>query len=90
MANLELLPTNGMKEDVSPESSPSHSPAQTNGLTQEPFPEEPKYVQHDTFFFYEATCLEIPFLFFYKANSVSISESKVVIVKSHIVIDMTF
>ncbi|XP_037835708.1 leucine-rich repeat-containing protein 49 isoform X2 [Kryptolebias marmoratus] len=44
MANLELLPTNGTKEDVSPESSPAHSPAQTNGLAQEPSPEEPKRV----------------------------------------------
>lgn len=48
MANLELLPTNGTKEDVSPESSPAHSPAQTNGLALEPSPEEPKCVSHDT------------------------------------------
>uniref|UniRef100_A0A7N8WZN1 Leucine rich repeat containing 49 n=1 Tax=Mastacembelus armatus TaxID=205130 RepID=A0A7N8WZN1_9TELE len=32
---LELPPTNGAKEDVSPENSPAHSPAQTNGLAQE-------------------------------------------------------
>uniref|UniRef100_A0A1A7Y3C8 Leucine rich repeat containing 49 n=1 Tax=Iconisemion striatum TaxID=60296 RepID=A0A1A7Y3C8_9TELE len=44
VANLELPPTNGSKEDVSPENSPAHSPAQTNGLAQEPSPEEPRRV----------------------------------------------
>lgn len=39
---LELPSTNGSKEDVSPESSPAHSPAQTNGLAQDPSPEEPR------------------------------------------------
>uniref|UniRef100_A0A8C2YVZ3 Leucine rich repeat containing 49 n=1 Tax=Cyclopterus lumpus TaxID=8103 RepID=A0A8C2YVZ3_CYCLU len=34
-ACLELPPTNDAKEDVSPENSPAHSPAQTNGLAQE-------------------------------------------------------
>uniref|UniRef100_A0A8C4IHF7 Leucine-rich repeat-containing protein 49 n=1 Tax=Dicentrarchus labrax TaxID=13489 RepID=A0A8C4IHF7_DICLA len=40
-ACLELPPTNGAKEEVSPENSPAHSPAQTNGLAQEPSPDEP-------------------------------------------------
>uniref|UniRef100_A0A096M3B8 Leucine rich repeat containing 49 n=1 Tax=Poecilia formosa TaxID=48698 RepID=A0A096M3B8_POEFO len=44
-ACLELPPTNGSKEDASPENSPAHSPAQTNGLGQETSPEEPSY--HD-------------------------------------------
>ncbi|XP_030577769.1 leucine-rich repeat-containing protein 49 [Archocentrus centrarchus] len=43
-ACLELPPTNGAKEEVSPEDSPAHSPAQTNGLTQEPSPDEPRRV----------------------------------------------
>ncbi|XP_076601809.1 leucine-rich repeat-containing protein 49-like isoform X1 [Chaetodon auriga] len=43
-ACLELPPTNGAKEDVSPENSPAHSPAQTNGLAQEPSPDEPRRV----------------------------------------------
>ncbi|XP_068587161.1 leucine-rich repeat-containing protein 49-like isoform X2 [Cebidichthys violaceus] len=43
-ACLELPPTNGAKEDVSPENSPAHSPAQTNGLSQEPSPDEPRRV----------------------------------------------
>ncbi|XP_070762610.1 leucine-rich repeat-containing protein 49 [Enoplosus armatus] len=43
-ACLELPPTNGAKEEVSPENSPAHSPAQTNGLTQEPSPDEPRRV----------------------------------------------
>uniref|UniRef100_A0A672IGV9 Leucine rich repeat containing 49 n=1 Tax=Salarias fasciatus TaxID=181472 RepID=A0A672IGV9_SALFA len=34
-ACLELPPTNGSREEVSPENSPAHSPAQTNGLAQE-------------------------------------------------------
>ncbi|XP_072236244.1 leucine-rich repeat-containing protein 49 [Leuresthes tenuis] len=42
-AGLEL-PTNGTKEEVSPENSPAHSPAQTNGLAQEPSPDEPRRV----------------------------------------------
>ena len=42
-ACLELPPTNGAKEEVSPENSPAHSPAQTNGLAQEPSPDEPRY-----------------------------------------------
>ncbi|XP_032373208.1 leucine-rich repeat-containing protein 49 isoform X4 [Etheostoma spectabile] len=41
---LELPPANGAKEEVSPESSPAHSPAQTNGLAQEPSPDEPRRV----------------------------------------------
>lgn len=41
-ACLELPPTNGAKEEVSPENSPAHSPAQTNGLAQEPSPDEPR------------------------------------------------
>ncbi|KAM7014937.1 leucine-rich repeat-containing protein 49 [Tautogolabrus adspersus] len=41
---LELPPTNGAKEEVSPENSPAHCPAQTNGLTQEPSPEEPRRI----------------------------------------------
>lgn len=41
-ACLELPSTNGSKEDVSPEGSPTHSPAQSNGLAQEPSPEEPR------------------------------------------------
>ncbi|KAI9536478.1 hypothetical protein NQZ68_033067 [Dissostichus eleginoides] len=43
-ASLELPPTNGAKEEVSPENSPAHSPAQTNGLAQEPSPDEPRRV----------------------------------------------
>ncbi|XP_064846905.1 leucine-rich repeat-containing protein 49-like isoform X1 [Oncorhynchus masou masou] len=40
-ACLELgLPQNGAKEEVSPEASPAHSPAQTNGLALEPSPDE--------------------------------------------------
>ncbi|XP_073706364.1 leucine-rich repeat-containing protein 49-like [Garra rufa] len=41
-ACLELPAQNGTKEDVSPENSPAHSPAQTNGNTQETSPDEPK------------------------------------------------
>ncbi|XP_077569456.1 leucine-rich repeat-containing protein 49 isoform X2 [Stigmatopora nigra] len=42
----ELSPstTDGAKEDVSPEISPAHCQAQTNGLAQEPSPEEPRRV----------------------------------------------
>ncbi|XP_054892995.1 leucine-rich repeat-containing protein 49 isoform X2 [Poeciliopsis prolifica] len=43
-ACLELPPTNGSKEDISPENSPAHSPAQTNGLAQETSPEEPRRI----------------------------------------------
>ncbi|XP_024151398.1 leucine-rich repeat-containing protein 49 [Oryzias melastigma] len=43
-ACMELAPTTGTKEDVSPENSPSHSPAQTNGVAQDPSPEEPRRV----------------------------------------------
>ncbi|XP_071389287.1 leucine-rich repeat-containing protein 49 [Centroberyx affinis] len=43
-ACLELPPPNGAKEEVSPENSPAHSPAQTNGLAQEPSPDEPRRV----------------------------------------------
>ncbi|KAM9366670.1 leucine-rich repeat-containing protein 49 [Symphorus nematophorus] len=43
-ACLELPPTNGAKEEISPENSPAHSPAQTNGLAQEPSPDEPRRV----------------------------------------------
>ena len=41
-ASLEPPPANGAKEEVSPENSPAHSPAQTNGIAQEPSPDEPK------------------------------------------------
>ncbi|AWP01933.1 putative leucine-rich repeat-containing protein 49 [Scophthalmus maximus] len=44
-ACLELPPTNGAKEEASPENSPAHSPAQTNGLTQEPSPDEPRLLE---------------------------------------------
>ncbi|XP_066541608.1 leucine-rich repeat-containing protein 49 isoform X2 [Hoplias malabaricus] len=37
---LELPAQNGAKEELSPDSSPAHSPAQTNGIAQEPSPEE--------------------------------------------------
>uniref|UniRef100_A0A3P8XP90 Leucine rich repeat containing 49 n=1 Tax=Esox lucius TaxID=8010 RepID=A0A3P8XP90_ESOLU len=37
---LELPVHNGSKEEVSPEASPAHSPAQTNGLALEPSPDE--------------------------------------------------
>ncbi|KAF7660094.1 hypothetical protein LDENG_00288420 [Lucifuga dentata] len=43
-ACLELTPPNDAKEEISPESSPAHSPAQTNGHAQEPSPDEPKRV----------------------------------------------
>ncbi|MED6254876.1 hypothetical protein ATANTOWER_001435 [Ataeniobius toweri] len=43
-ACLELPPTNGSKEDASPENSPGHSPGQTNGLAQETSPEEPRRI----------------------------------------------
>ncbi|KAM7406465.1 hypothetical protein PAMP_000839 [Pampus punctatissimus] len=43
-ACLELPPTNGAKEEVSPENSPAHTPAQTNGLAQEPSPDEPRRI----------------------------------------------
>ncbi|XP_077478869.1 leucine-rich repeat-containing protein 49 isoform X2 [Stigmatopora argus] len=36
--------TDGAKEEVSPEISPAHCQAQTNGLAQEPSPEEPRRV----------------------------------------------
>ncbi|XP_071015155.1 leucine-rich repeat-containing protein 49-like [Oncorhynchus clarkii lewisi] len=39
-ACLELPAQNGAKEETSPEASPAHSPAQTNGLALEPSPEE--------------------------------------------------
>lgn len=45
-ACLELPPSNGAKEEVSPENSPAHSPAQSNGLTQESSPDEPRYMTH--------------------------------------------
>ncbi|KAJ0001983.1 hypothetical protein NQD34_001779, partial [Periophthalmus magnuspinnatus] len=44
-ACLELPPTNGAKEEFSPENSPAHSPAQSNGVTQESSPDEPKLVE---------------------------------------------
>ncbi|KAG9273431.1 leucine-rich repeat-containing protein 49 [Astyanax mexicanus] len=37
---LELPAQNGAKEDLSPENSPAHCPAQTNGIAQEPSPDE--------------------------------------------------
>ncbi|XP_029985952.1 leucine-rich repeat-containing protein 49 [Sphaeramia orbicularis] len=40
-ACLELPSTNGAKEELSPENSPAHTPAQTNGVTQESSPDEP-------------------------------------------------
>lgn len=43
-ACLELPPTNGAKEEFSPENSPGHSPAQSNGVTQESSPDEPKRI----------------------------------------------
>ncbi|XP_049574992.1 leucine-rich repeat-containing protein 49 isoform X2 [Syngnathus scovelli] len=36
--------TNGAKEEVSPENSPAHCHTQTNGLAQEPSPDEPRRV----------------------------------------------
>uniref|UniRef100_A0A4W5N7F7 Leucine rich repeat containing 49 n=1 Tax=Hucho hucho TaxID=62062 RepID=A0A4W5N7F7_9TELE len=39
-ACLERPAQNGAKEEVSPEASPAHSPAQTNGLALEPSPDE--------------------------------------------------
>ncbi|XP_063044297.1 leucine-rich repeat-containing protein 49 isoform X2 [Engraulis encrasicolus] len=41
---LDLPTQNGAKEDVSPENSPTHSLAQTNGIAQDPSPDEPKRV----------------------------------------------
>ncbi|XP_072321246.1 leucine-rich repeat-containing protein 49-like [Eucyclogobius newberryi] len=41
-ACLELPTTIGAKEEFSPENSPNHSPAQSNGVTQESSPDEPK------------------------------------------------
>lgn len=46
---LEPPPTNGSKEDASPENSPGHSPAQTNGLAQETSPEEPRCIMYGVF-----------------------------------------
>ncbi|KAK7913518.1 hypothetical protein WMY93_013729 [Mugilogobius chulae] len=43
-ACLELPPTIGAKEEFSPENSPAHSPAQSNGVTQESSPDEPKRI----------------------------------------------
>ncbi|KAM9826309.1 leucine-rich repeat-containing protein 49 isoform X1 [Syngnathus typhle] len=47
-ARLELpstcTTTNGAKEEVSPENSPAHCHTQTNGLAQEPSPDEPRRV----------------------------------------------
>uniref|UniRef100_A0A3P9IAJ1 Leucine rich repeat containing 49 n=2 Tax=Oryzias latipes TaxID=8090 RepID=A0A3P9IAJ1_ORYLA len=43
-ACMELAPTTGTKEEISPENSPNHSPAQTNGVAQDPSPEEPRRV----------------------------------------------
>ncbi|KAM9481659.1 leucine-rich repeat-containing protein 49 isoform 2-T2 [Clarias gariepinus] len=37
---LELPAQNGAKEELSPETSPAHSPGQTNGITQEPSPDD--------------------------------------------------
>ncbi|XP_053479589.1 leucine-rich repeat-containing protein 49 isoform X2 [Ictalurus furcatus] len=37
---LELPAQNGAKEELSPENSPAHSPGQTNGITQEPSPDD--------------------------------------------------
>ncbi|KAK2847843.1 hypothetical protein Q7C36_009525 [Tachysurus vachellii] len=37
---LELPAQNGGKDELSPENSPAHSPGQTNGITQEPSPDE--------------------------------------------------
>ncbi|XP_051579892.1 leucine-rich repeat-containing protein 49-like [Myxocyprinus asiaticus] len=38
----ELPAQNGAKDDVSPDNSPTHSPAQTNGNAQETSPDEPR------------------------------------------------
>ncbi|XP_051920264.1 leucine-rich repeat-containing protein 49 isoform X1 [Hippocampus zosterae] len=45
-ACLELpsTTTNGAREEVSPENSPAHCPTQTNGLAQEPSPDEPRRI----------------------------------------------
>lgn len=42
-ACLDTAQTNCAKEEVSPDNSPGHSPSQTNGVTQEPSPDEPRY-----------------------------------------------
>ncbi|KAK7160001.1 hypothetical protein R3I93_007830 [Phoxinus phoxinus] len=41
-SSLEIPAQNGSKEDVSPDNSPAHSPAQTNGNAQETSPDEPR------------------------------------------------
>ncbi|XP_056099932.1 leucine-rich repeat-containing protein 49-like isoform X2 [Rhinichthys klamathensis goyatoka] len=41
-SSLEIPAQNGSKEDVSPDNSPAHSPAQTNGSAQETSPDEPR------------------------------------------------
>ncbi|XP_034041571.1 leucine-rich repeat-containing protein 49 isoform X2 [Thalassophryne amazonica] len=43
-ACLDLLPAKDSKDEISPENSPTHSQAQTNGLAQEPSPDEPRRV----------------------------------------------
>uniref|UniRef100_A0A8C5HB49 Leucine rich repeat containing 49 n=1 Tax=Gouania willdenowi TaxID=441366 RepID=A0A8C5HB49_GOUWI len=43
--SLELPSTNGAKEEVSPENSPAHCPAHTNGLAQDPSPDEPRLLE---------------------------------------------
>lgn len=40
---LDLPTQNGSKEEVSPENSPTHSSEQTNGIAQDPSPDEPRY-----------------------------------------------
>lgn len=40
---LDLPTQNGPKEEVSPENSPTHSSAQTNGIAQDPSPDEFRY-----------------------------------------------
>lgn len=40
---LDLPTQNGSKEEVSPENSPTHSSAQTNGIAQDPSPDELRY-----------------------------------------------
>ncbi|XP_028825066.1 leucine-rich repeat-containing protein 49-like isoform X2 [Denticeps clupeoides] len=43
-ACLDLPTQNGVKEEVSSEGSPTHSTAHTNGLAQDPSPDEPRRV----------------------------------------------
>lgn len=62
-ACLEPPPTNGSKEEASPENSPTHSPAQTNGLGQETSPEEPRWIQLLVFVFLLGRADILPIVF---------------------------